>query len=1229
MRILQVRFKNLNSLIGVWKINFTHPAFTSDGLFTITGPTGAGKTTILDAICLALYGRTPRLDRITKSGNEIMSRQQGACFAEVTFETQAGHYRCHWSQHRSHNRPSGELQAPKHEIAKADSGKILATKLREVAQRIEKITGMDFNRFTRSMLLAQGGFAAFLQAAADERAPILEQITGSEIYSEISRCVHRRRSDEQNRLDTLESVLSGIQVLTPEEEQQLTEHRERMICQETELSDQINLKNRAITWVKKLDLLEAQATELKLRVTQIAAKIEAFSPDQHRLDRANRALELAADHRELTALRNSRETDRCTLSETQALRAGCITRAAQAVKDNTRASEQLKTSKATWQETLPVLRKVRALDLTISEKIRPIETAQQAISVLTASLDTLGIRQKGDEAELDRQRKRQAQLQQLADRSQADEGLVENLAGIQEQSEALKTLSQRQDKLQGEIEQANQNLETAAAVCRTEATCLQNEQHRLCEIENAYDQKQQALSAILGDQTLTDWQKGHSSLLTQKEQVTQVLDAVQALSESSQARDALTRRHDALRVEVRALDKAFEADTERRTALDKEQALLETQLTLLNKIVNLTTARQQLRDGVPCPLCGSSEHPFARGNVPQPDKTRQRLSQVRADLKSVEQALSETNIKRARIQKDIEHLQVEQKAHADRIDRADRVMTEIGPQLPSHLHLHTTDPQLEAKLQAHLSGTIKQLEHTIKTLEVAESAEQALGTMHNDIGIAKNAVADAERQSQTAIRHKEVAEQLRERLKTEITEHQEQMDRSLGQLSNALHVFGIKSVAIDQLDTVHQQLTTRRDQWVTLQNEQRETAKHISELEIRLHHQRDEIRNKETERDRQQQHHTTLIDERAALTLERHQLFGKDDVDDKEAALHAAVESAERQMEHARDDLTTANRHLDQVKANIEQLTQSVEEREQQLGSMEQVFLTRLEKAGFADEKAYLSACLSDSERGQLTKRSQALWREHAEATANERETARSLETERQRQLTQDSLEDLTDALTTLVKNQKVVQQTMGGLNQKLTDNCEFKRQQQAQIQRIDAQRSECHKWDLLHNLIGSADGKKYRNFVQGLTFEIVIGHANRQLQKMTDRYLLMRDDAQPLELNVMDNYQAGEVRSTQNLSGGESFIVSLALALGLSRMTSQQVRVDSLFLDEGFGTLDEEALDTALETLANLQQEGKLIGVISHIPALKERISTHIQVMPQIGGRSHLSGPGCSQAAE
>ena len=220
--------------------------------------------------------------------------------------------------------------------------------------------------------------------------------------------------------------------------------------------------------------------------------------------------------------------------------------------------------------------------------------------------------------------------------------------------------------------------------------------------------------------------------------------------------------------------------------------------------------------------------------------------------------------------------------------------------------------------------------------------------------------------------------------------------------------------------------------------------------------------------------------------------------------------------------------------------------------------------------------------------------------------------------------------IETLIREKVNVVQLYGRIDASNSDDYREKLKEQIKKKRtiIKAQEKECHRWEKLHGLIGSADGKKFRNFAQGLTFELMVSHANRQLEKMTDRYLLIRDDKQPLVLNVVDNYQAGEIRSTKNLSGGESFIVSLTLALGLSKMASRKVRVDSLFLDEGFGSLDEDTLETALETLSGLQQDGKLIGIISHVSALKERIATQITITPLSGGTSTLIGPGCSKAA-
>ena len=217
MKILSLHFSNLNSLTGRWNIDFTCPEYTSSGLFVITGQTGSGKTTILDAICLALYGKTPRLGKITKGSNQIMSRHTGECFSEVLFESQKGRFICHWSQQRAHKRSTGELQPPKHEISNADTGLILTTKVSEVQEIIEKVTGMKYDQFTRSMLLAQGSFAAFLQAGTDDRAPILEQITGTDIYSQISVRVHERYSREHESLECMKKETELIQILAPDE----------------------------------------------------------------------------------------------------------------------------------------------------------------------------------------------------------------------------------------------------------------------------------------------------------------------------------------------------------------------------------------------------------------------------------------------------------------------------------------------------------------------------------------------------------------------------------------------------------------------------------------------------------------------------------------------------------------------------------------------------------------------------------------------------------------------------------------------------------------------------------------------------------------------------------------------------------------------------------------------------------------------------------------------------
>ncbi len=925
MRILQIRFCNLNSLVGEWRVDLTNPAYVADGIFAITGPTGAGKTTLLDAVCLALYGRTPRLSKVTQGANDIMSRQTGECFAEVVFETTAGRYRSHWSQHRARKKAGAALQAPKHEIALADSGEILESSLRGSVERIEALTGMDFERFTRSMLLAQGGFAAFLQAGADERAPILEQITGTEIYSQISIRVHETLRSARDALALLKAETQGVTLLDEAEEAGLQQAVVRDLAAEAQVkADQTQLQAQ-MAWLKGIETLENELIQLLQEEARLALEEVGFVPERQRLVRAQSASVLDGQYAALCGLRSQQVDDAARQAKVQALVPGLQASVDALNQQMGVATQRTQEARQALKTQAPLLQEVRLLD-------------QQLASIVREQVQV----QKNDEV-----RQYQASL--------------------------------------AEAQKALQLVQTQALDARAEQ-------------QNAVQQLTQAQA------TLADKLQGRM-----------------------------------LR-EYRA---------------EKESLLRE--LALLARIAELESHRARLEEGQPCPLCGATDHPFVKGQVPVPDAVELRISALTA---------------------------------------------------------------------------------LIETLEGLEGQVIALQAALQKV---------AERQA-------------------------------------ALH--SAQAVAQSRLEAA---------QLACEQAQARQTAM-LSQL---------------------QQHHLQV-------SMQRQALFGDQQADVEERRLQVACDQAELAERVAREQLAQQTEKLTQAQAQIQTLKERLDETAKALVLAQPAFDEARREAGFADEAAFLAARLDAKAQQALMQQAKALDDRRINLEARTKDRRQRLDAATALQLTQADHATLEARSRQAELELNRLAQAIAGVRHRLADNAAARLRLQEKQHAIEAQQVECQRWENLHALIGSSDGKKYRNFAQGLTFEMMVRHANRQLQKMTDRYLLVRDTVQPLELNVVDTYQAGEVRSTRNLSGGESFIVSLSLALGLSNMASQNVRVDSLFLDEGFGTLDEDALDTALETLAGLHQEGKLIGVISHVPALKDRISTQIEVIPMTGGKSVLNGPGC-----
>ena len=303
MKIIDIRLKNLNSLKGEWHIDLTNKAYTDNGIFVITGPTGAGKTTIFDAICLALYGYTPRLGKIAGK-NEIMTRKTEECWAQVIFEAYGEDYIAYWEQHRAGK--SKRLQEAKHVLSYAKTGKIISGNLGDTTKAVQNIIGLDFKRFTQAVMLQQGGFDAFLIANDKERSQILELLTGTEIYGKISTCVYDEAIDEKKKLEQLIYMLENIKPLDNyESEEEILTEKAKFQEQLSQIESEYEQTNKAIMWLKGIEKIKQDLVANQSRLEQKQYEAETFEGDRRKLEAGLRAREVEAIYSTLTEKRET------------------------------------------------------------------------------------------------------------------------------------------------------------------------------------------------------------------------------------------------------------------------------------------------------------------------------------------------------------------------------------------------------------------------------------------------------------------------------------------------------------------------------------------------------------------------------------------------------------------------------------------------------------------------------------------------------------------------------------------------------------------------------------------------------------------------------------------------------------------------------------------------------------------------------------------------------------